>query len=434
MEHARPDLFIRNAAEIATLRGGTSAPLTGATMADAGIIEDGFLAVADGRVQAVGPMSALDDTVDAAAAKEVVDTGRCIVTPGFVDPHTHALFAGRREDEFYLRISGTSYLEIARRGGGIGRTVADLRATDSAVLYEIGKRHLDTMVRQGTTTVEIKSGYGLTVSDEIRMLEVIERLGRDGPSTVVATFLGAHATPPEYRDRPDAYLDLVVAEMLPIVAERSLARYCDAFCETGAFDVAQSRRVLRAARDQGLALKVHADELAHSGGTRLAAELRAASVDHCNFASRQDLESLAGTGTVAVLLPATPLFLLAPRYADGRAVIDAGVPVALATDYNPTASISSMPFVMFLACLHMGLSPAEALVASTINAAHAIGMEHEVGSLEPGKAADFLVLDVTSHTHIPFNVGRDIVKAVFKAGQRVWPPSSGDGDRLAASS
>lgn len=415
----RADLLVRNAAEVVTLAGASDAPLRGAAMGDVKAVAGGAVAAAQGRIVAVGPAAAVESGIALAADAEVIDARGGTVVPGLVDPHSHLLFTAARVDEFYQRVAGVPYLEIAAQGGGIGRTTGEMRAAGFDDLLAAGRRQLDLMQRQGTTTVEIKTGYGLSLESELRHLEAISALAAERGGGLVATFLGAHALPPDYRDRRGAYLDLVVEEMLPEVARRKLAAYCDVFCETGAFTVEESRRVLQAAIALGLDTKVHADELAHSGGTALAAELDACSVDHLNFASADDLRLLARGRTIAVLLPATPCFLLAPRYADGRAVIDAGVPVALATDYNPTSSISSMLFVMFLACLHMKLDPSEALAAATINAAHAIGQAHRVGSLEPGKQADLLLLDVASHRDIAFYVGRDIVGSVLRAGRVV---------------
>ena len=420
-EAARPraDLLVRNAAEVVTLAGASEAPLRGTAMREIEVIAGGAVAVAGSKILAVGPAAAVEAAVQVDPDTEIIDAGGGTVVPGLVDPHTHLLFTAARVDEFYQRVAGVPYLEIARQGGGIGRTTGEMREVSHEDLMAAGRSQLELMQRQGTTTVEIKTGYGLSTESELRHLEVIAALASERGGGIVATFLGAHALPPDYRERREAYLDLVIDEMLPEVARRRLAVYCDVFCETGAFSVAESRRVLEAAIGLGLDTKVHADELAHSGGTALAAELDACSVDHLNFASREDLEKLGRGRTIAVLLPATPCFLLAPRYADGRAVIDAGVPVAVATDYNPTSSISSMLFVMFLACLNMKLDPSEALAAATINAAHAIGQADRVGSLEPGKQADLLVLDVPSHRDIAFYVGRDIVDRVLRGGRVV---------------
>ncbi len=415
------DLLIRNAREIVTIAGRSEAPLRGAAMRDLRVVDNGAIAVKNGAIAAVGPRREIETGFGGSPDTVVVDAEGGTVVPGLVDPHTHLLFAGRREDEFLMRVAGASYLEIASKGGGIARTTGQTRNARREELLGIGRRHLDLMLRQGTTTIEIKSGYGLSTASEIAMLEVIQCLAEERPGTIVATFLGAHVTPPEFRDRQKDYVDLLIREMLPEVAGRRLAEYCDVFCDRGAFSVEEARQITGAAAALGLQTKVHADELTHSGGTALAAEIGSASADHVNFASDVDLERLAGTATIAVLLPATPFFLLAPRYADARKAIDSGVAVALGTDFNPTSSISSMLFVMFLACLHMRMDPSEALTAATINAAHAIGRADQVGSLDRGKRADLLVVDVESYRDIPFYVGRDIVRAVIKNGQVVAP-------------
>lgn len=413
------DLLVTGIGDLVTLSGASEKPLVGTGMGDLGAIAGGFVAIKDGRIAAVGEASdgALKRWI--AEGGRVIDTAGRTAVPGFVDAHTHLLFRGRREDEFYARAAGATYMEIAGRGGGIGRTVRETRGATLEDLVEGGRACLDLLLSQGSTTVEIKSGYGLSTDSEIRMLEAIRSLSREHPATIVATFLGAHAVPEEFKDDRTGYLDLVVEEMLPIVVERGLAKYCDVFCEDGVFTVEESRGVLEAAGRLGLALKVHADEFAYSGGTKLAAEVGARSADHLNFASPADLAALRESGGVAVLLPGTPFFLLAPQYADARSIIDGGVPVALASDFNPTASISSMVFVMFLACLHMAMKPSEALAATTINAAHALDLNHEVGSLEVGKLGDLVILDVANHRDIPFYVGRDIVTHVVKAGRIV---------------
>jgi imidazolonepropionase len=416
------DLLVRNASEVVTVAGGSRAPLRGAAMRDLQRIDNGAVAIKDGKIAAVGRRAEIEAEVAPSPETTIVDAGGGIVVPGLIEPHTHLLFAGSRVDEFHMRVAGAGYLEIAARGGGIARTVAATRSLSAGDLAAIGRRHLDLVLGQGTTTVEIKSGYGLSTDAELAQLRVLRRLSEECPNTIVATFLGAHAIPPEFRGRRQDYVDLVADEMVPAVARERLAEFCDVFCEEGAFTVEESRRILAGAARHGLAAKVHADELSLSGGARLASEIGACSADHLNFTSPGEASSLVARGTIAVLLPATPFFLLAPRYADGRGLIDLGVPVALATDFNPTSSISSMLFVMFLACLHMRFDPSEALAAATINAAHAIRRADRAGSIEPGKLADLLVLAVASHREIPFYVGRNIVRTVIKSGKVVAGP------------
>ena len=414
----RADFLIRGAREIVTTMGASDAPLAGDRMREVFVFPRGFVAARGGTIVAIGSETDLAH-IELASDAQVIDAEGKVVIPGLVDPHTHLLFMGGREDEFFRRIEGESYMAIAGKGGGIKRTVSATRGASHKELCDRGFAHLALMLRQGTTTVEIKSGYGLSIEGEMAMLMAIDQLARQTSMGVVATFLGAHAVPPEYKGRADEFVDLVIDQMLPAVQKSRLATFCDVFCENGAFTVDQSRKILKAAADLGFSLKVHGDELTHSGGCRLAAELRATSVDHCNFASDADLEAMRAAGTIAVALPGTPFFLLAPRYANGRAILEAGVPLALATDYNPTSSISSMTFVMFLACLNMKLAPEEALTAATINAAHAIGLASKVGSLEVGKSADALILNVEDFRHIPFYVGRDIVDLVVKSGHAV---------------
>ena len=412
------DLIVQNAREIVTpLDPG--APIKGQALRELSVVPDGVLAAFAGRIVAVGPRAQVMPGIETTPDAVVLDAGSRVVVPGLVDPHTHLLFAGAREDEFLMRVGGQSYLEIGRQGGGIVRTMEATRTASREALFAKGLAHVSMMMRQGTTSVEIKSGYGLSTESELEMLRTIRML-RDGQvATVCSTFLGAHAVPAAFKSEPDRFVRLVIDEMLPAVHRSGLADYCDVFCETGYFDVDQSRAILSAAKSLGMALKVHGNELAASGGCRLAAEMGAISVDHCNYLEDEDLADMAAAGTIAVGLPATPFFRLTPRYADGRRIVDAGVPLALATDYNPTASISSMPFVMFLGCLEMKLDPAEVLSASTLNGAYAMGVEHSVGSLEPGKSADLLLLDVEDFRHIPFYVGRDIVELVVKAGRPV---------------
>lgn len=414
------DYLITNADELVTLCKSSDAPLTGRALREFEVIRNGSIAIRGKCIVAVGTSDEVREAISGDAIVEEINASGMTVIPGFVDPHTHAVFAGSREEEFRLRLDGKSYMDISVQGGGIHRTVQDTRQASNEELIALGLSQLERVLATGTTTIEIKSGYGLSLSSELKILDVIECLDRQHPLSVVATFLGAHTYPSEYRDKHDEFISQVVHEMLPEVASRHLAKYCDVFCESGVFTPDESEKILLAARDHGLGLKIHADEMSHSGGTCLAASLKAVSVDHVNFACDEDLEALATAGTIAVLLPATPFFLLAPRYADARKIIAKGVPVALATDYNPTSSISSMPFVIFLACMKMHMHPSEALAAATINAAHAIGRADQVGSLETGKIADVVMLDVASHLDIPFNVGRNIIHTVFKNGRPVY--------------
>jgi imidazolonepropionase len=337
-------------------------------------------------------------------ATQTLSAGGRLVMPGFVDPHTHLVWAGERADEFEMRVAGATYMEIMAAGGGIMSTVRHTRAADVAELVSQTRSRLDRMLAHGTTTVEIKTGYGLNVRDELKQLEAIRCLQKESPVTLVPTFLGAHAVPTEYKGRTDEYVDLVVGVMLPAVADLDEPPpFCDVFCEDGAFSLEQSRRVLEAAQALGFGLKIHVDEFKPLGGTRLAVELGAASADHLVSTPPDEIELLARSGTIAVALPGTPFGLGHHDYTPARALIGAGGAVALATDCNPgTCWCESMQLMIALACRYMAMTPAEAISAATINAAHAVGLGHEVGSLEPGKRADLILLDAPSYTHLGY--------------------------------
>lgn len=374
----------------------------------------------DGLLAAIGPeKEVLDRVAGGQLCQEVDLEGMCVI-PGLVDPHTHMCFVGTREREFQMRCEGTSYLEILAAGGGILSTVQRVRqAREEELLAETTGRMRKAMA-MGTTTLEVKSGYGLNVQDELKMLRVIDRGARLAGADVSPTFLGAHAIPPEFKNSPGEYVDLVVEEMLPRVSQQGIARFCDVFCEEGVFSPDETRRILRRARSLGLGLKIHADEIKDTGGAKLAAELEAVSAEHLLAASNEGLKAMAEKGVIAILLPATALSLRKP-YARAREMIQMGVPVALATDCNPGSSYTnSMLLVMALAVLGMGLSAEEALVASTINGAYAIGMAQKVGTLEVGKQADFVVLDGETPWIIPYSLGaQSSVRAVYKRGERV---------------
>jgi imidazolonepropionase len=416
MIHA--DLIIEGAAELVTLAGSVARPRRGDEMRDLGIIYQGALAARRGKVVWVGPTAELPTAVKSMAFCKLIDAHGKTVMPGFVDPHTHLVFAGSRENEFAMRIQGKTYMEIAAAGGGINATVAATRKATKAELAFAARRSLNRMLALGTTTVEAKSGYGLEIEAELKMLEVIGELHEEGPMTVVPTFMGAHEIPPEHRQAPDAYVDLVVERMIPAVAERKLARFCDVFCETGVFSVAQSERILRAAQAAGLEPRVHADEITDLGGAAMAARVRARTADHLLFASDDGIRQMADAGVIAVLLPGTAYFLHMPRYARARDMIDAGVPVALATDFNPGSCMTeSMPLILSLACTQMRMLPAEAITAATINAAWAIGEQERAGSLTVGKQADILVLDAPNHEHLCYHFGVNLVEKVIKHGK-----------------
>ncbi|MDQ7820031.1 MAG: imidazolonepropionase [Armatimonadota bacterium] len=413
------DLLVVHAAQLLTLAGPNHAPRTGAALAEVGLVRDGAVAAVEGIVVAAGPTAQVLDEVTPAPGAEVIDASGRVVLPGFVDPHTHLIFAGSREDEFEWRLRGARYQDILAAGGGILSTVAATRASSEDRLVDLARPRADGMLSHGTTTAEVKSGYGLTVDDEVKCLRAAHRLSASHDLDLVPTFLGAHAVPPEYAGEPDRYVQLVVEEMIPAVAEEGLAEFCDVFCDEGAFTPEQARRVLQAGADAGLAPKIHADEFADTGGARLAAEVGAVSADHLLRSSDDGLRALAAAGTVAVLCPTTALVLGLP-YARARAMVELGVPVALASDFNPgTSPTYAMPLVIALACAGMRLTPAEAIVAATINAAHAIGMAPEVGSLEPGKAADLVVLDAPDYRHLAMQAGVHLIHTVVKRGRVV---------------
>ena len=399
--------------------GDPAGPARGAALADLGSIERGAVAVRGERIVWVGAESAIDEAVRLVEGGRRVCGGGRVLLPGFVDPHTHLVFAGSRAGEFDLRVQGVPYLEIARQGGGILSSVRSLRAASNEDLRTSGGTLLDRMLLLGTTTVEVKSGYGLTTADELRTLEVIGELERRHPIDVIPTFLGAHAVPPEYAGRTDAFVDLVVEEMLPAVHEQGIARYCDVFCEPGFFDLAQSRRVLEGALDVGLELKVHADEFEELGGAVLAAELGATSADHLMAMGDRAAARLNDSSTIPTLLPGTSFFLGMKRFARGRWMVDQGLPVALATDLNPGSSmVASMPLITTLACLGLELRPAEALVAATRNAAVAAGLDDR-GTISPGRLADLQLLDLPSAIDLPYQVGPSTVTHVWKRGRLV---------------
>lgn len=412
-----PVTVFRDIAELVTV-SGHQGPAAGPRQAEIGLIRDAYLAVgADGRVLEAGPMADLprfDGPV------ETIDCSGCTVTPGFVDPHTHAVFGGWRADEFVLRLGGARYEEILAAGGGILDTMRTTRAASEDELYARSRRFLDEMLAAGTTTVEIKSGYGLDVETELRRLRVARRLDAGHPVDVVATFLGAHAVPPEFAGRAGDYVEFVIAQVLPRVAQEGLARFCDVFCERGVFDVDQSRRLLQEARRHGLLPRLHADEIEPLGGAALAAEVGAVSADHLLQAGDAGLEAMARAGVIAVLLPGTAFCLRKP-YARAREMIDRfHLPVALASDFNPgSCPIQDMRLVMSLACLHMGMSPAEALLAATWNAACVLGVADRCGSLERGKDADLVVWDAPSHTHLVYRIGTPLARRVYKRGRHV---------------
>jgi len=394
-------------------------PRGGADQNQVAIYENGALLVENGLINRIGDASYVMKGLSSKPIDQEIDCrGNCMI-PGFVDPHTHLCFARRREEEFDMRIAGTPYLEILNQGGGILSSVRAVHEASESELLNNTLRHALSALSFGTTTVEIKSGYGLDTANELKMLRVIEQVGRFSPLDVVPTFLGAHAVPETFRGRADDFVDLVIEEMLPAVVEQKIARYCDVFCEKGVFSIDQGRKILTAAKRLGLGIKIHADEVHDLGGASLAADLGAVSADHLLAAGAISIEKMVKTGVVANLLPATAYSLRKP-YARAREMIGAGLPVALATDCNPGSGYTeSMPFVFGLAVINMMMTPFEALTGTTLNAAYAVGMADRVGSLDVGKQADFLLLEGDTPAIIAYHAGVNPVDSVYKSGERV---------------
>jgi imidazolonepropionase len=414
------DLVVRGIAELATPVGRTAA--TGADLGRLTVLRDAALASAGEDIVFVGSERDLGQAVELRPGGVTVDACGGTVLPGFVDAHTHLPFAGWREREFDERLRGASYSDIAARGGGILATVERTRATPLAELTFRVRERLDAMLALGTTTVEAKSGYGLSPADELKQLTALRDAAAGHPVRVVPTFLGAHAIPPEFRGRREQYVALLVERMVPDVARSGLARFADAFVDAHAFRIDEARRVLSAAREHGLGVRLHADQLADDGAALLAAELGAASADHLEYASREGIEALARAGTCGVLLPAAAFFLMMDRKPPGRALIEAGVPVVVATDFNPGSCPSeSMTAALWFACLTARLTVDEAIAASTLNAAHALGLGGRVGSLEPGKCADVVVHDVPNRYHLVYRFGVPRVAKVIAGGKLVHP-------------
>ncbi|MGH7501416.1 MAG: imidazolonepropionase [Longimicrobiales bacterium] len=384
---------------------------------EASVLDNAALAVEDGVIAGIGPAAELGGRF---ATGERVDCKGGVLTPGFVDSHTHALFGRYRAGEYALRSSGVPYMEIARRGGGINASVRDVREKSREELESLTRPRLRSMIALGTTTAEIKSGYGLETEAEIRMLEAIGTLAAEGPLEIEATFLGAHEFPPEYRDRRDAYVELLIDEMIPAVAARGLARFCDVFMEPGVFDREQSRSILEAGLAHGLMPRLHADELEGSGAAELAVELGAASADHLGAVSEEGIAALATSDTVATLLPATLFFLGRTRFAPARRLLDAGATVALASDFNPGSAPSpSMPLVLTMACSQMGMSPLEAIHAATAGGARALRLADGRGTLRTGAPADIVLWSVSECAEIPYHFGAPRIENVWKRGTAV---------------
>ena len=406
-------LAFLHASQLVTL-AGPKRPRIGKELSELGIIRNGGLLIRDGKIDVVGPS---DEIEKKSTDAEVVDLGGRVVLPGFVDAHTHLVFAGNRLDDFERRARGESYEQIAKAGGGIWSTVEKTRAASEADLFGQATKHAEWFVKCGTTTVEAKSGYGITLDDELKILRVMQRLNQETPLEVVPTFLGAHAVPRD--SSAGEYVDLVINEMLPRVAKEKLAEFCDVFCERGYFDVEQSRKILSAAKKLGLKLRGHVDQLTNSGGAKLMAERGAATADHLEKTDEQGIAALKTANVQPVLLPGSVYALGSTSYPRGREMIEAGLPVVLATDFNPGSSPTpSMPMVLSLACTQMKMSPAEAITASTINAAHSLSRD-DIGSLEAGKAANVAVFDCEDHRELAYWFGLPQTHVVYVRGKQI---------------
>ena len=416
-ENDGKSIAILNCSQVVTLAGPTR-PRVGPELRELGIISNGGLFVRDGLIDQVGSSSQIEKL--SGPNTTVVDAGGRVLLPGFVDAHTHPVFAGTRVDEFEERSKGATYQEIAARGGGIQSTVNHTRAASGEELVATCRRYTEWFLRSGTTTVEAKSGYGLSLEDELKLLRAIKRLNEVTPLRYVPTFLGAHSVPPEYRSRRDEYVALIIDEMLPRIAQEKLAEYCDVFCEKKVFTTDESWKILSAARCHGFALRMHADQLSLSGGARLAAELGTVTADHLEHTDADGIAALKQAGVQPVLLPGSVYALGSSRYPAAREMIDAGLAVVLATDFNPGSSPTpSMTMVLSLAATHMKMTPAEAISAATINAAYSLNRGDKLGSLEPGKIADFVIHDCADYRELAYFFGIEHAWKVFSGGREI---------------
>ncbi len=409
------DLIIKDAHELITLKDYSKPRCGQNEMSDLSIVENGAVAINGSKIIAV---DASDKILSQYKAKHVIHAKNKTVTPGLVDAHTHPVFAGHRAEEFEMRLLGASYQEISKHGGGIKSTMSHVRAASPTQLVDQAQQHLKLFLEHGTTTIEAKSGYGLSLTDEIKLLEVIKTLNRQQPLELIPTFLGAHDFPPEYANKKQEYIKLIKEKMLPKVARLKLAEFCDVFCEKGVFEIEETREILTTAKKYGFKLKLHADEFTQLGGAELAAELGAVSADHLMFISENGIHQMKAKGVIAVLLPGTTFTMGLKKYAPAFQMIKAGLPIALGTDFNPgTCLTESMPLIMTIACVMMKLTPAEVLTAATINAAYAIDQADKIGSLEPGKQADLVIWNVPSYRHIVYHFGVNLVDQVIKKGK-----------------
>jgi imidazolonepropionase len=414
-----PDLAIIHANELVTMDTKLGCPRIGDAMTELGILIDGAIAVKENTISFVGTTSELKQIYELNKIKTVIDATNQLITPGFVDPHTHIIFDGSRENELEMKLEGKTYLEILEAGGGILKTVTATRKASKEKLVKNGMKILDKMMTFGTTTVETKSGYGLSLESEIKSLEAAKLLNLQHPIDIISTFLGAHAIPPEYAENPDDYVDLIISKMIPQIAEKKLAEFCDVFCEQGIFTIQQTRKILNAAINHGLKPQIHVDEIMDTNGAALAAELNAIQTGHLLKSNEIGLKAMAKEKIIATLLPGTPFCLMLKDYAPARKMIEYGIPIALATDLNPNCWTESMQMIIVLACYNMKLKPAEALTASTINAACAIQRQDKIGSLEIGKKADINIFDIPNHQFLAYQFGGNLISKVIKNGKVV---------------
>ena len=414
----KPDILLTNIGQIATVAGYSEKPKKGEELGEVSIIQNGAIAIADGIIIGVGTTSEVLAQITQMPELPPIEFPNMLAIPGFIDSHTHLAFGGSRENDFAMKLQGKTYLEILEAGGGILNTLRSTRKSTQSELCSNAFSYAESMLNLGTTTIEAKSGYGLDTENEVKMLRAIENLRSRMSVDFVSTFLGAHAVPPEFEGRTENYVDLIINEMIPTVVESKLAEFCDVFCEKGVFSVEESGNILRAAKMNGMKLKVHADEIVQLGGAELAAEVGAISADHLLMASDDGLEAMLKAGTIATLLPATA-FSLNANYADARKMIDMGLPVALATDFNPNCANESLFFTIALACYKMKMQPREALSSVTINAAHALNRGKTQGSIEVGKRADIIVLDCPNPEYLTWRFGANLVHTVISNGQVV---------------
>lgn len=413
------DLIITHINELVTLDSKYGVPRRGKNMAELAPIHDGAVAISGNSIVFVGKTNELFSNFFPNGKTVIIDATNRLVTPGFVDPHTHIIFDGFRENELEMKLAGKTYLEILESGGGILKTVKATRKASLEILIQNGKKILNRMMEYGTTTIETKSGYGLDVENEIKSLLAAKELNLGHPMDVISTFLGAHAVPPEYEGETDDYVELIISEMIPKVAQEKLAEFCDVFCEEGIFSVVQTKKILMAAMKYGLKPQIHIDEIVDTNGALLAAELNAVQTGHMLKSNDEGLRAMKKAQTIATLLPGTPFCLMMKDYAPARKIIEFGIPIALATDLNPNCWTESMQIIIALACYHMKLSPAEALTAATINAACALQKQDQIGSIEVGKKADLIIFDVPNHNFLPYQFGVNLVSKVIKNGKVV---------------